>query len=396
MNEEGLAGLSVNISPQVLAVNGELVQLRRDLHRHPELSTREYQTQRTVLDHLAASGIEAHSIGDTGAYGIIRGRSTGKVLLLRADMDALPITEQNDVAYRSESPGVMHACGHDAHTSMLLIAGRLLAQQGLKAGIVKLLFQPAEEDGNGAKAMIDAGILENPEVNGSLAFHVWSGFEIGTVAALDGAAMASADSFRITVTGCGVHAAMPESGVDPILAAAHIVAALQSLVSRNTSPHARAVVSVASIHGGDSFNIIPEAVELKGTIRTFDPVVRDKIKAGLVRVAARVAEGLSARAEVEYVEGNDAVVNDPATAQLLRRIAGGVVGERGLITPDPLMPAEDIGLIQQRVPGVMAFLGCGSTDGGSYSHHHPRFDIDERVLPIGVEILLRFVGEYLR
>jgi amidohydrolase len=278
---------------------------------------------------------------------------------------------------------------------MLLTTARLLAARGIESGAVKLLFQPAEEVGNGAQQMIDAGILVDPVVDASLTFHVWSQYGIGQVVALDGPAMASVDEFRLTVKGRGVHAAMPEDGIDPIVAACHIVTAAQSLVSRSTSPHNAAVLSFTSFSGGNAFNVIPDQVVILGTIRTFRAEARSILKSGLVRVATAIASSMTAEAIVEFVEENDPVVNDPAMAAIVRSVAGEVVGSDRIVAPHPLMPGEDIGLIHQRVPGVIAFLGCGAEDGSSFPHHHPRFDIDERVLPIGVEIALRFVTRFL-
>ena len=358
--------LGVTISQPVRDVFDDLVALRRELHSHPELSNQEHCTRQAVLDHLAASGVAATPLGKTGVAGIIQGRNPGRVLLLRADMDALPITEETGAPYCSQNPGVMHACGHDAHTAMLLTAARLLAARGIELGTVKLLFQPAEEVGNGAQQMIDAGILANPAVDASLTFHVWSQYGIGQVVARDGPAMASVDEFRITVTGRGVHAAIPEDGVDAILTACHIVTAAQSLVSRSTSPHAAAVVSFTSVAGGNAFNVIPDEVVILGTIRTFLPEVRSMLKSGLVRVCTAVASAMGAEAIVEFVEENDPVINDPAVAAIVRGVASEVVGSGRVVGPHPLMPGEDIGLIHRRVPGAIAFLGCGAADGSSF------------------------------
>jgi amidohydrolase len=395
MNPNSLDDLRVNISPPVREVLGDMVALRRDLHSHPELSNQEHRTRQFVLDHLAAYGVDSRPLGGTGATAFIRGHRPGKVLLLRADLDALPITEETRAPYCSQTPGVMHACGHDAHTAMLLTTARLLAARGIKVGAVKMLFQPAEEVGNGAQQMIEAGILTDPVVDASLTFHVWSQYGIGQVVALDGPAMASVDEFRVTVKGRGVHAAVPEDGIDPIVAACHLVTAAQSLVSRNTSPHNAAVLSFTSLTGGNTFNVIPDQVVILGTIRTFRAEVRANLKDGLVRVSKAVASSMGAEANVEFVEENQPVVNDPATAAMVRSVAAEVVGPDRIVSPHPLMPGEDIGLIHERVPGVIAFLGCGAVDGSSFPHHHPQFDIDERVLPIGVEVALRFVARFL-
>lgn len=395
MSPGNLDDLGVAVSPPVRAAFDDLVALRRELHRHPELSNQENRAQQFVLNHLASSGIAARPLGNTGVGAIIRGPRPGRVLLLRADLDALPITEETGTSYCSENPGVMHACGHDAHTAMLLTTAKLLANRGIESGAVKLLFQPAEEFGNGAQQMIDAGILADPTVDASFTLHVWSEYGIGHVVALDGPAMASLVEFRVVVQGKGVHAASPEKGIDPIFAACQIVTAAQSLVSRRTSPHDVAVLSFTSFSAGSTFNVIPDQAVLLGTIRAFREEIRDAIKEGLVRLCVAVAESMGAVATVEFVEENDPVVNDPAMAALARAVATEVVGPGHIISPHPLMPGEDISLIHKRVPGVIAFLGCGAADGSSFPHHHPRFDIDERVLPIGVEIATRFVARFL-
>ncbi len=388
--------LQLQISPDVAANLDDLVEIRRDLHAHPELANQEERTGRVVRKFLEGCGIEARSLGGTGVVGLIEGVDPGPVLLLRADMDALPITEQGDLPYRSLNDGVMHACGHDAHVAMLLVTARLLARRGLKRGTVKLMFQPAEEGGGGAARMIEAGVLRDPAVDASLAFHVWSMLPIGEVAVSDGPAMASVDGFTLTVRGAGTHAAAPESGIDPVLIAAQIVTAAQSLITRRKSALDPAVLSFTAIRGGEAFNVIPEQVDLKGTIRAFSVAVRDRVRDELGELVRGIAGAMGGAAELTFFEELIPTVNDPVVAAAVRRVANEVVGDARVSSPPALMVGEDIGLVQDRVPGAIALLGCGNPAiNATFPHHHPRFAIDERVLPIGVEIALRHTARFL-
>jgi amidohydrolase len=389
-----LSELGLDLSADVLGALDVLVETRRDLHAHPEVAHQEQRTQQLVLERLEAAGIPAEPCGGTGALGLIEGKAPGKTLLLRADLDALPVAEENDVPYCSQHQGVMHACGHDAHVATLLSVAEILADRGLEQGSVKLMFQPAEEGGGGARAMIEAGALDG--VDGALAFHVWSGIPIGQVAAIDGPILAGLVGFEMTVTGKGTHAALPELGVDPIAVTAQIVTAAQSLVTRQVSPLDAAVLSFTAIHGGEAFNVIPEVVRSKGTIRAFDNAVRLLLRDRLVELARGIAAVAGAQVAFELFEDLIPTVNDPAVAALARDAAVAVVGEAGLVRPEPQLVSEDFALLLERVPGAMVFLGCGNPEvGASFPHHHPRFQIDERVLPIGVEIALGFTDRFL-
>jgi amidohydrolase len=387
----------VTVSKEVIGEIDGLVELRRRLHRRPELGNHEQETQRLILEILSEAQIESKPMAQTGVVGIIRGKRPGRVVMLRADMDALEIDEETNVTYRSEVSGVMHACGHDAHIAMLLTAARLIKKRGIDQGAVKLMFQPAEEGGGGAGAMIAAGLLENPKVDASLAFHVWTPFAVGQIAALSGPVAASVDGFRIRILGKGTHAAVPEDGVDPVVIAAQIITMAQSLVTRRISSQDPVVLSFGSIKGGSAFNIIPEEVEITGTFRTFDAAVRDRLRKGLQELVVSVSEAFGGRAEYESFVEHVPVINDPEIAGLARRVAVGVVGEDRVIEPRPLMVGEDIGEVQERVPGALVLLGCGNKEiQADFPHHHPKFNIDERVLPIGVECALRFVDEFFR
>ncbi|MCP4677228.1 MAG: amidohydrolase [Deltaproteobacteria bacterium] len=391
-----LESLNVVLSDAVARAADEVLEIRRDLHRHPELGNEETRTQQVVLDRLAAIGVEARPMAGTGVVGLVRGKKPGKVLIVRADMDALPIAEENDVSYRSENPGVMHACGHDSHTAMLLVLARLLAEEGIEKGACKLVFQPAEEGCGGALKMLEEGVLENPGVDASIAFHVWTPYEIGRVAAVDGPIAASVDGFKITVIGKGAHAARPEEGIDPVSIAAQIIVAAQALVTRCVSALDPAVLSFTALNAGSAFNIIPDRAEILGTFRTFDNNVRETIRTGLEEIASSIARSFGGGAHYESLVENIPTLNDPVMAALAREVAAEVVGSERIVTPSPLMVGEDIGEIHAKVPGALVMLGCGNSEiGADRPHHHPHFNIDERVMPLGVEIGLRMVRKFL-
>ncbi|MCP4196963.1 MAG: amidohydrolase [Proteobacteria bacterium] len=395
MERKNSESLGVRLSDDVQEVVDELTDLRRLVHRYPELAHQEERTQRVVIDNLTAVGIGVRPFAGTGVVGMIRGREPGKVLLLRADMDALPITEENDVSYKNENPGVMHACGHDAHVAMLVVAARLIAKRGLKKGAVKLMFQPAEEGEGGAVKMLEAGILEDPKVDAAIAFHVWAPNPVGEVIVHSGPVAASIDGFKITVQGKGTHAAMPESGIDPIVIASHIVSAAQTLITRRTSPTDLALLSFTSIHGGSAFNIIPERVEMLGTFRTFKEAVRERLCAELPELASTIARSFGGHASYESLGYSVSTINDPHMASLVRQAAAGLLGQDRVLEGAPLMVSEDFGEVLDKVPGALVLLGCGNKElGADFPHHHPRFSIDERVLPIGVELFLECVKRF--
>jgi amidohydrolase len=390
-----IESLGLNLSRDVAAAAEDVVALRRAIHRRPELSFKELATQKLVLDTLTKWGIEAKPMAGTGVVGLIRGEKPGPVLLLRADMDALPIDETCPVPWKSEVQGVMHACGHDAHTAIVLTAARIIAERGLASGAVKLMFQPAEEGEGGAISMVEAGVLKDPTVDAAIGFHVWTGYDIGEVVANPGPVAASVDGFKISVHGKGTHAATPEEGVDPMAIAAQIVTVAQSLITRRKSPRDPAVLSFTQINGGKAFNIIPDRAEILGTFRTYDNGVRNRLKADLENLARAMAEPFGASATYETFTENMPVVNDEETSALVREAACQVVGASRLITPPPLMVGEDFGEVIDRVPGTFAVLGCRSSDPNTHHpHHHPSFNIDERVLLIGVEIAARAAGDF--
>ncbi len=359
---------------------------RRHLHENPELGFQEHETAKFVTERLQTLGIEdiRTGINSTGVTGLIRGTGEGpgkdKVVLVRADMDALPIHEENRVEYKSRNDGVMHACGHDAHTAMLLGLARILTDRkdGF-AGTVKLLFQPAEElPPGGAKGMIEEGVLEDPQVDMVLGLHVSSDTKTGVIKVGDGPIMAAADGFRITVQGRGGHGASPHLCVDPVVVGSQIVVALQTLVSREVDPVDRAVLSTCVFKAGEAFNVIPDTAHLAGTVRTFLPETRDLMERRITELVSGIAASMNATVEVDYIRGYPATVNDAGIAEIVRKAARQVVGEENVEIANPKMGAEDFSYFLQERPGCFFFVGTGNEGKESdVSHHHPRFDVDE-------------------
>ncbi len=378
----------------------QLVATRRDLHRHPELRYQEVRTAGIAAGRLATLGYEvATGIGGTGVVGLLRGAGSepGRTLLLRADMDALPIEEAGAAPYRSTTPGVMHACGHDGHVAIGLGAARRLAaaRSGWR-GSVKYVFQPAEEGGCGALRMVEAGVLEAPAVDAAFGLHLWNDIPVGQIAARTGPVMASVDEFAVTVRGEGGHAAKPHQTRDPVLAAAHVVTALQSLVSRAVNPFERLVVSVTSVHGGEAFNVIPELVTLRGTVRTMGGSVFDEVPGRFRAVVESVAGAFGCRAEIAWQRQSPPVVNDAAMTELVRECAAAVVGSANVRDDVRTMGGEDFAFFAGRVPACFAFVGSrNDAKGLNAGHHHPRFDFDEDALLVGVELIERVARAYL-
>jgi amidohydrolase len=374
--------------------------LRRDFHMHPELGFQEVRTADIVARELSALGLEVHTgVAETGVVALIEGGKPGPVVLVRADMDALPITEETGAEYASQTPGVMHACGHDGHTAILLTVARLLhAHRAELAGTVKLVFQPAEEGLGGAARMIEAGVLENPRPDVTLALHLWNDQPLGWIGVARGAAMAGAEIFKIKVRGKGGHGAAPHQTHDPILAASQIVTALQSIVARNIAPLQAAVVSVCTIHGGEAFNIIPQSVELSGTIRTFEREVREKVLERFEVITYGLAETFGCTAEVELTCLTPAVINKIETAEVVERTArkifpGANIDTRHNVT----MGSEDMAFIMEKVPGCFFFVGSANKEKKlDASHHHPCFDFDEQALPRAAALMAAVVAELLK
>jgi amidohydrolase len=385
----------IAVSERAAALEPELVATRRDLHRHPELGFEETRTAGVVVDRLGELGIDVRTgVAKTGVVGILRGDGP-RTVLLRADMDALPIQEENTHDFRSTVPGRMHACGHDGHTAILLGVARLFAEEP-PAGTVVLAFQPAEERPGGAKPMIEAGVLDDPHVDAALGLHLWSNLPVGTVGLNPGALMAGADEFRLTVTGRGGHAALPHQAIDAVVVASHIVVALQTLVSRETSPLESAVVTVGSIHGGTTFNVIAASAVLEGTVRAFDDARRQSLRDRISALAKGMAGAMGAEVTLEWTPHYPATVNDPIMAALVAREAAAVLGEGNVFQDIRTMGAEDMSFFLRAVPGCFFFVGAANRERGITAPHHcPSFDIDEAALPIGAEILSRAARSYL-
>lgn len=367
-----------------------LVADRRHLHQHPELAFQEYETAEFVRQRLEALGVEdiRTGVGKTGVTGIIRGTApgVGGNVLLRADMDALPIVEETPVEFASQNPGVMHACGHDAHTAILLSAARVLVDMRSEfAGTVTLCFQPAEElPPGGGIGMIEDGVLEG--VDAVFALHMAANMPTGTVAIAPGGVLAGGDLFRIVFQGKGGHAAEPNESTDPIVAAAATIAALQSVVSRNIDPMDRAVLSVCAFNGGEAFNVIPDTVEIGGTFRYFRFEAGQKIEERITEIATDTAAALGCQANVEILRGYPPTVNDDDMAELAREALVTVLGEDAVKTSVPVMGGEDFSHMLRARPGAYFMVGCYSEiDGQNYGHHHPKFDVDENSLAVGVQ-----------
>lgn len=384
--------------PETAARVERLVALRRDIHRHPELGFAEHRTAAMVAEGLRACGYEVRAgVAGTGVVGLLRGARPGKTLLLRADMDALPMPEETDAPYRSTVDGVMHACGHDGHVAMALVAAEVLAgRRADLAGNVKLCFQPAEEGPGGAEPMIAEGVLRDPPVDAALGIHLWNDLDVGRLGIGTGPIMAAEDSFEIEVVGVGGHGAYPSQTVDPVVVASHVVVALQTIVSRNVSALDRAVVSVGTIQAGYAVNIIPRSARLTGTLRSFDAALRELLVERVADVAKGVAGALGARATFTRDPGYPATVNDAAMAAFAATVAATTFGGGNVIDPAPSMGAEDMSYYLREVPGAFLFLGSRNPDRGlDAPHHSSRFDFDEAALAAGTDVFVRTALAYL-
>jgi amidohydrolase len=406
------APLDADIARRALAVNDKVVSWRRDIHQHPELSGQETRTAALVADHLRKLGIQVRTgVGGTGVVGVLKGGLSGPVVALRADMDALPVTEEVDVPFRStvraqyngQEVGVMHACGHDTHTAMLMGVAEVLAgMRDRLPGTVVFLFQPAEESLGGAAGMIRDGALQNPKPSAVFGIHVFP-YTVGSVVYRPGALMAAGGTLRIVVHGRQTHGAIPWNGVDPIVVASQIVLGLQTVVSRQTDLTASpAIVTVATINGGVRNNIIPDSVVMTGTIRTFDETQRQQLPILVRRTAESIAAASGATATVDAEIAGTITYNDPALVERMRPtvervVAGGIPGAKVLSGPQTTT-SEDFSLYQKQVPGIFMFLGItaeGVDPKTAAPNHSPKFYVDERALPIGVKLLSDLAVDYL-
>jgi len=381
----------------------EMTAWRRDLHAHPETAFEEFRTSGIVAAKLEEWGIEVHrGLGGTGVVGTLRGGNAqgsasgnDKVIALRADMDALNMEEQNSFPHASKIPGKMHGCGHDGHTTMLLGAAKYLAETRNFDGTVHFIFQPAEEGKGGADKMIKDGLFDLFPCREVYGMHNWPELPAGTIAVRNGPIMAAADQFDIRVRGNGAHGAMPHHGIDPVVVGAHIVTALQSLVSRNTDPLRSAVVSVTQIHGGSTYNVIPAEVTLSGTVRTFETEVQDRIEAGLRRVASSTAEAFGAVAEIEYRRNYPATVNTVDETGFAADVAAEVVGPGNVVyDPAPSMGAEDFAFMLRERPGSYVWIGQAGGPSGCMVHN-PRYDFNDEILPVGASYWAKLVESAL-
>ena len=388
----------MNIRSDILSLQEKLTATRRDFHAHPELAFEETRTAGIVAERLRDLGLEVTTgLARTGVVGILEGSGDGPCIGLRADMDALPLDEDNEVPYRSTHPGKMHACGHDGHVAILLGAAEILASMRDRfRGKVKFLFQPAEEGHGGAQRMVEAGVLKNPDVDKIFGLHLWNYLPLGMIGLRPGPMMASTDEFVIRIEGNGGHAAAPHLAIDALLVGAQIVNALQTIISRSIDPQQPLVVGVGEFKSGTAFNIIAEKALLRGTVRAFDDGVRRSVHQRIKELANNICRAYWAKAEVEYEYGYPVTVNDDEMAAFVKEIAQAVVDPANVIAPDPIMGSEDMSYYLKEVPGCFFFLGSSNGERGLYQqHHNPRFDFDETVLPLGVEMFVRIIEKLL-
>jgi amidohydrolase len=399
MSVSELDALKVEIDERV----PDLVAMRRDLHEHPETAFEEVRTAGIVEQRLRALGFEVQTgIAKTGVTGILRGGAAGpeaKTLAIRADMDALPIYELNDVDYRSQVDGKMHACGHDGHTSIALTVADILSRRRTELkGNVKFIFQPAEESVGGAAPMVEAGVMQ--DVDSIIGLHLISTYPVGRVGVRAGGVFAAADKLDLTVYGKGGHGGMPQTAVDPIVISAHVITALQALISRETSPFSPAVITIATIHAGTAMNIIPEKVELSGTIRSFSVEHREYLVRRIEEVAQGVAVALGGSSSVRVYDSCPPCVNDPGMTEIVHRAAVASVGTERVDSGDKEIlttGADDMAYFLNTVPGCYFIVGANNPEkGANYPHHHPHFNVDEEALPVAVEVLVRSTLEFFK
>ena len=369
--------------------------LRRDFHMHPELGFHEIRTSGIVARELETLGLEVtKGIGKTGVVGLLEGGKTGPTLLLRFDMDALPITEDTNAEYASQTPGIMHACGHDGHTAIGLTVAKLLQRlRNELAGNIKFCFQPSEEGYNGeemsgAEMMIRDSVLDAPKVDITLSLHLWNQKPLGWIGVAKGPVMAGAELFTVTLTGRGGHGAVPDATIDPVIAAAHVITALQTITSRNAGPLQAAVVSVTTVHAGTTFNVIPQEAELTGTIRTFDLAVRQMVLERFEQIVRGVAESLGCQVQINIQRVTPALINNDEITAVVQQTAHNILPDADHDAAYLTMGAEDMAFMQEKVPGCYFFIGSNNKERHlDYGHHHPKFDFDEEALTHGVALM---------
>jgi amidohydrolase len=370
-----------------------VIDLRRDFHMHPEPSLKEYRTSKRIKEELDKLGVSYESVACTGVVATIRGNNPGKTIALRADMDALSVQELNNIEFKSKTDGMMHACGHDCHISMLLGAAKILSEiKGELNGTVKLFFQPAEEVAAGAKNMVAAGVLEG--VDRVFGMHVWSDLDVGQVCVEEGPRMASADLFTIRVKGKGGHGSAPHQGIDTVVVSSAIVMNLQSIVSRELNPLESAVVSVGSLNAGSRFNVIASEGVMEGTTRCFNPEIRDNFPKMLQRVIENTADTYRAEAVLDYQPGTPVVINDTESSKLALKSLKEIGAEA--VHVEKVMGGEDFAEFMNRVPGAIALVGVGNkSKGACYPQHHPNYTVDEDALEIGTSLYAQYAVDFL-
>ncbi len=386
----------MNVNQIAQSLTDKLIAIRRDFHMYPELGFKEERTSKKIAEILTSTGLHIVNHGlETGVVGLLETGTPGPVIALRADIDGLPVDEQNSIEYKSQVPGVMHACGHDVHTTCVLGAAMILSQiKGKFSGSVKCLFEPAEElSGVGAIRMLDAGVMENPHVDMIFGLHCWPEIPVGKFGVKEGPLMAAVDAIEIRVQGVGGHGALPHLTVDPIVAASAIVIALQTAVSRNLSPFETAVISICTFQAGTAFNVIPDRMVMTGTVRTFDPVVRDKIPPLIERIVEKTAQAMGATAKLKYRHDQPAVINYRECKEIAHQAVLAVCGEEGpVVDLEPSMTGEDFGQLIERTPGFFFWLGVRNAEKGIVNPlHSPIFNVDEAAIPLGAAVLAQSV-----
>lgn len=394
----------------ILANAAAITQLRRDIHAHPELCYEEVRTADLVAAKLTEWGIPVHrGLGVTGLVGVVQGRdggASGRAIGLRADMDALPMTEFNTFAHASTHKGKMHACGHDGHTAMLLAAAQHLAQHRDFDGTVYLIFQPAEEGGGGARAMMDDGLFTRFPMEAVFGMHNWPGMDVGKMAVSAGPVMASSNEFKITLTGKGGHAALPHTGIDPVPLACQVVQAFQTIVTRNKRPVEAAVISVTMIHAGEATNVIPDSCEIQGTVRTFTIETLDLIEQRMREITQGMAAAFGATCQFEFRRNYPPTVNTAYEADFCRRVMAGIVGESNAVAQEPTMGAEDFAYMLQAKPGAYCFIANGfgahraayeggGHDAGPCTLHNPHYDFNDELIPLGATYWVQLATQWL-
>ena len=390
----------MEIKKQVLELNEEVIELRRDFHQHPELGFEEFRTSQKVIEYLQQLGLEAKQITKTGVVATLYGKQPGPTAMLRADMDGLPVQEENEVSYKSLNPGIMHACGHDGHTAMLLTAAKILCRYREKlSGNVKFVFEPNEEN-VAALQMIEDGVLQDPNVDACFGIHLWSTLESGKMAITPGPVMAGMNHFDLIIKGKGGHTATPQNSVDPILTAASVIQAVQAIQTREISVLQPTIIMFGQIEGGTASNIIPDKVTLKGTMRFLHDIEEDEEEGPaqrFERIAANTCRAHRADYQLDFVSGHPTLVNDRALTEVVKLVARKVLdGSTDKIVAYISLAGEDFSEFAARVPGVFYFIGSGNREKETdFPHHHSRFNIDEDVLQLGVEMHVRTALQYL-